>query len=129
MCVNIHALSSHVCFEARAGCRNGPHGSAWVSLADACRQGVTGFFTAPADASPFTYRVRSIGDGRGFVVRAVEASQKGVICFTCTCGFKRKDQDGIRYQADCNTAGAPGELVGARKPWEHRRRWGIQVPG
>ncbi|BDD59706.1 hypothetical protein MPDQ_006326 [Monascus purpureus] len=49
--------------------------------------------------TPFAYTVRHIRDGRNYCVRAVDARQKGKICFSCICSFKRAErQTPFRHQ-------------------------------
>lgn len=40
---------------------------------------------------PFQYTVRHVRDGGVYCTRAVDARQKGKVCFSCLCSFKRTE--------------------------------------
>lgn len=100
-------------------------GPSWQALedhADHCLQNVTGWFTLPGSTSiPFIYTVSIVRDGRSYSTRTVNVTQ-GVgrgICFTCTCSFKRDEEDTLFQQHMVDLQQKYSSVLEGKAPEEH----------
>ncbi|KAL1969301.1 hypothetical protein VTN77DRAFT_9493 [Rasamsonia byssochlamydoides] len=93
---------------------------------------ISGFFLRLGQLDvPFIYSVRHVRDGGNFCLRAVEARQKGRVCFSCLCSFKRPETQ------QANSSHQPpfsdlrrryGSLIRGKRPEDHPLAPGIDAP-
>lgn len=95
-------------------------------------QSVSGFFLLPGRLDvPFIYAVRHVRDGGNYCLRAVEVRQKGRVCFSSLCSFKRPEaqQHNLSHQPPFSELEKRYESVlRGKRPQDHPVAPGIDAP-
>ncbi|KAI9208163.1 acyl-coenzyme A thioesterase 8-like protein [Polychytrium aggregatum] len=69
------------------------------------------YFILPGDANiPIIYKVIRVRDGRTYVTRIVNASQKGKIIFSCICSFQTSEDNALDHQYEMPQAPHPDSI-------------------